>query len=444
MGKFKEIPGKHVLVDTMKIGVMHWAFPPVVGGVESHLIYLYEELARRGHGISILTAPHPEREDSAITWCKVISDEYMDLAKLQKMTPGVQRYVRVYEMMENFIIKESPEIIHAHNFHYFIPDHAECLDELSQKYGIPIVLTIHNYWEDDLCRHLLRDIRWSMIVAVSYHMKKPCLFDANMPPDMVEVHYHGVDLEKYCIRPDRESIKSRLNLIGRTVIFHPARACASKGTLHTIESISRLKEKYPNICLVVSGNGDSVDFENERPAFRQKVRELVEGLKVSDNIMFVSATGEEMPLYMNAADIVLYPTIMPQGEAFGIAPVEAMACGKPVIVTNSGGLVESTTHGINGLIVDSNPETLTDALVRQIEFIVNNPEVAEYMGLNGREIAIERFDSKKMALKMEDLYNRLMNASIVEKVNRMDTVIKPGPDRKSVDTGQYSTSFRVI
>ena len=70
-------------------------------------------------------------------------------------------------------------IIHAHNFHYFIPDHAECLDELSRKYSIPIVLTIHNYWEEDLCRHLMRDIKWDKIVAVSYHMKSPCIFDSN-------------------------------------------------------------------------------------------------------------------------------------------------------------------------------------------------------------------------------------------------------------------------
>ncbi|CAJ37226.1 glycosyltransferase family 4 protein [Methanocella arvoryzae] len=417
----------------MKISVMHWAFPPVVGGVESHLVYLYEELARRGHEISLLTAPHPERDDSSYDWIRITSDEYMSLEYLQKKAPVSGRYEKVYDMMERFILKENPEVIHAHNFHYFIPDHAECLDELAKKYGIPIVLTIHNYWEDDLCKHLMRDIKWDKIVAVSYFMKSPCIFHSMLPQDKVEVHYHGVDLNKYCVPTDKDAAKARFGLAGRKVIFHPARACKSKGTLHSIEAVSRLIEKYPDICLIVSGNGDSVDFENERPAFRTCINSMISDLKVGDNMLFVAASGEEMPLYMQAADVILYPTITPQGEAFGIAPVEGMACGKPVIVTRSGGLVESTQHSINGIVLDVS-ESLSEELARHIDHLLSNPDHAEYLGNNGRELALERFDSKKMALKMEDLYNRLVNASIVEKVDRMDTVIKPGAGNKGLGT----------
>lgn len=416
----------------MKIGVMHWAFPPVVGGVESHLIYLYKELASRGHEVSLLTAPHPKRDDSSFDWCKVISDEYMSLEYLQD-APEEGRYERVYDMIERFIVNETPDVIHAHNFHYFFPDHAECIDQLSKKYGIPIVLTIHNYWEEDLCRHLLRDIGWDKIVAVSYHMKLPCIFDAKVPAEKVEVHYHGVDLDKYCIHPDREELKSRFNLTGRKVIFHPARACKSKGTMHSVEAVSKLSEKYPDICLILSGNGDMIDFGNERPAFRASLSGLIESLKVSDNIMFVSASADEMPLYMNAADIILYPTIMPQGEAFGIAPVEAMACGKPVIVTRSGGLVESAQHGINGYILEPVEESLTGHLVEKIEHLLQNPETAKYLGCNGRELAMERFDSKKMALKAEDLYNRLINANIINRVNSMGKVLKTDTAEKSIN-----------
>jgi glycogen synthase len=105
----------------------------------------------------------------------------MSMDLLMNEPAGPARYEAVSQMMESFIMAEQPEVIHAHNFHYFVPDHAECLDELSQKYGIPTVLTVHNYWEDDLCRHLLRDINWDRIVAVSYHMKSPCIFDAKVP-----------------------------------------------------------------------------------------------------------------------------------------------------------------------------------------------------------------------------------------------------------------------
>jgi glycosyltransferase involved in cell wall biosynthesis len=379
-----------------------------------------------GHEISFLTAPHPMREDGNAGWCTIVSDGLMSIDRLLGMPAGPGRREKVCSMLEDFIRVESPDVIHAHNLHYFFPDHAESLGFLSRKYGVPIVLTIHNYWEDDLCRHLLRDVGWDMVVSVSYHLKRPCLFDAKLPPDKVEVHYHGIDLDMYKALENREALKERLGLAGRKVIFHPARMCEMKGTLHGIEAVSKLKEKYPDICLVLSGNGDTVDFENERPAFRAKVKRMLDDLKVSDNVHFVSIPADEMPVYMNAADIVIYPTILPQGEAFGIGPVEAMACCKPVIVTRSGGLPESTSHNINGLVVDDDPAALTENLAENIEYLLERPGLSCYLGSNGRAMAIERFDSRNMALKMEGLYNRLAIARMVE---------SPGPAGASFEAG---------
>ena len=396
---------------------MHWAFPPVVGGVESHLVYLYGELARMGHEVSFLTSPHPDRDEGDYPWCKIVSDDYMSI---RHCLGRAGRRMRVYRMMENFIAGEEPDIIHAHNLHYFVPDHALCLDALSKKHGIPLVLTIHNYWEDDLCRHLLRDVGWDRIVAVSYHLKRPCIFDAGIPPDKVEVHYHGVRLDRYRILGDREVIKERLGLKGRRVVLHPARACQSKGSLHSIMAAAMLREKYPDVCLLLTGNGDSVDFDNEREAFKSEAASLIERLGLEDSVRFIDARGDEMPLYMNSADVVVYPTILPQGEAFGIAPVEAMACGRPVIVTASGGLVESIRHGINGLVIERDPDTLAGRLSRCIGLLLGSPELAEYLGKNGREIAVERFDSRKMALKMERLYRMLAGGRATRNGVRVD------------------------
>jgi glycosyltransferase involved in cell wall biosynthesis len=398
--------------DTMKIGVVHWAFPPVVGGVESHLLYLYEELAGMGHDVSILTAPHAGRDERAYPWCSFVTDDHMSICYCLK-DAGVDRYERVYKMLERFIANEEPDIVHAHNLHYFVPDHAECLGLLSEKYGVPIVLTIHNYWENELCRHLLRDIPWDRIVAVSYHMKSPCIFDAGLAPEKVEVHYHGVRLDKYHMA-DKNEIKGRLGLSGRRIVFHPARACRSKGSLHSIMAAALLKEKYPDLCMILSGHGESVDFDAERDAFKADAARLIERLGVENNVRFIIATGDEMPLYMGASDVVVYPTIFEKGEAFGIAPVEAMACGRPVIVTDSGGLLESTSHGINGLIVSRDPDTLAVELAKSIDRLLADPGLSDYLGRNGREIAVERFDSRKMALRMEGLYGRLARARAPE------------------------------
>jgi glycosyltransferase involved in cell wall biosynthesis len=129
-----------------------------------------------------------------------------------------------------------------------------------------------------------------------------------------------------------------------------------------------------------------------------------------------------MPLYMGASDVVVYPTIFEKGEAFGIAPVEAMACGRPVIVTGRGGLLESTSHGINGLIVSRDTDTLAGELAESIDRLLADRDLAEYLGRNGREIAVERFDSRKMALRMEGLYGRLARARAPEMAERTDAI----------------------
>jgi len=237
---------------------------------------------------------------------------------------------------------------------------------------------------------------------------------------------------------NREAIKSKLGLGGRPVVFHPARACWSKGSLHGIMAAAKLAQKYPGICLILSGTGDSVDFDRERPSFQSEADLLVKKLKVENNVRFINATGDEMPVYMNAADVVIYPTVFPQGEAFGLAPVEAMACGRPVIVTDSGGLVESTCDDINGLVVDRNPDMLADTLASSIDRLLSDRDYAEYLGKNGREVAIERFDSKKMALKMEYLYHRLVNARIAQKIKRLSDIAKSGLGR--VSAAKCSTS----
>jgi len=206
----------------------------------------------------------------------------MSIGGLLDVPAGPERWESVYGMMEGYIRDFSPDVIHAHNLHYFFPDHAEALGVLSKKYGIPIVLTIHNYWEDDLCRHLLADIGWSMVVSVSYHLKKSCLFDARLPPDKVEVHYHGIDLGKYRASEDREALKEKLGLSGRKVIFHPARMCEMKGTLHSIEAVSRLKEntRTSGWCLAATGTRWT-SRTSARPS-RMKVHQMLNDLKVSD------------------------------------------------------------------------------------------------------------------------------------------------------------------
>jgi glycosyltransferase involved in cell wall biosynthesis len=99
------------------------------------------------------------------------------------------------------------------------------------------------------------------------------------------------------------------------------------------------------------------------------------------------------------SDIVLYPTS--GEEPFGLVPLEAMASGKPVIVTRSGGLIESVIDGVTGFVVPKEDDRM---LAGRLATLLNHPELAERMGRAGRSHVEEHFSRSRMATEVEALY----------------------------------------
>jgi len=93
-------------------------------------------------------------------------------------------------------------------------------------------------------------------------------------------------------------------------------------------------------------------------------------------------------------------------EAFGIVTIEAMACGKPAIGTNVGGIPETILEEVNGFLVEpKNSEEIAEKIVT----LVRNPELRKQMGARGRKIAEERFDIQKRIDKIVGSYSNLIS-----------------------------------
>ena len=93
-----------------------------------------------------------------------------------------------------------------------------------------------------------------------------------------------------------------------------------------------------------------------------------------------------MPELYARADVVVYPTI--GDEPFGLVPIEAMACGRPVVVTNSGGLIESVVEGRTGYVVDRGSVTM---LADAMETFAARPDIRREMGAAGRRHVLAHF-----------------------------------------------------
>jgi D-inositol-3-phosphate glycosyltransferase len=88
-------------------------------------------------------------------------------------------------------------------------------------------------------------------------------------------------------------------------------------------------------------------------------------------------------------DVVLYPTI--KDEPFGLVPIEAMACGRPVVASNCGGIVESVQSGVTGWLAAPGD---SEALAERIAALLNEPDEAAAMGLAGRRRVEEMFGAE--------------------------------------------------
>jgi glycosyltransferase involved in cell wall biosynthesis len=176
-----------------------------------------------------------------------------------------------------------------------------------------------------------------------------------------------------------------------------------KGVVYSVKAMKKITEEFPKAKLIITDTEDIVDWIRELKDYKKEVVSLIEELGLQDNIVTQPFPYKELPWVYNSCDIVIYPTI--GEEPFGLVPVEAMACGKPTVVTKSGGLVESVVDGETGYIIDKKNEK---TLATRIIGLLRDPSLAKSMGQKGRERAVNIFSRERMARETIDLYRKAM------------------------------------
>ncbi|MFH1858374.1 MAG: glycosyltransferase family 4 protein, partial [Candidatus Omnitrophota bacterium] len=180
----------------LRIAQLHWGFPPVIGGVETHLTMLLPEMVRQGHTVYLLTGATEELSG----WfdyqgVRLFRTPLMDLNWLYRRgLKGLEEGLR--EVFRNFFNQAKPDLIHVHNMHYFSELHARLLEEEAKRRKIPLVLTVHNVWDDLLFVDLTRNVKWNHIISVSHFIKRE-LIGIGVDDQRITVIHHGIDVERY-------------------------------------------------------------------------------------------------------------------------------------------------------------------------------------------------------------------------------------------------------
>jgi glycosyltransferase involved in cell wall biosynthesis len=383
------------------------------GGQNVHVAALAAGLARRGHAVTV----HTRRDDEALPDRVVTQDGY-DVAHV---AAGPARELPKDELLQHMpafarALRSSwaavpPDLVHAH---FWMSGLASVEAAASLMVPVPVVQTFHALGSVkrrhqgaadpsppervDLERGLCRDVA-HVVATCSDEVFE--LRRLGLPGDRVSVVPCGVDTSVFTPRGPvaPRSDRPRLLVLGRLV--------ERKGQ----DDALRALRAVPDAELVVVG-GPPADGIDADPEVR-RLRAIAAEEDLADRLVFTGSVARgDVPAWVRSADVVL---AVPWYEPFGITPLEAMACAKPVVATAVGGLVDTVVDGVTGdLVPPRDPDRLGSVLAA---LLADHERRAAY-GTAGLKRARARYRWSRVVADTQAVYRQVLTGRRLVEVAR--------------------------
>ncbi len=203
----------------------------------------------------------------------------------------------------------------------------------------------------------------------------------------------GIDLELFQPR-DRAESRRELGLDpAAPILLWVGRLEKLKGVDILIEALSQVE--VPGAQLLIVGGDDHA------AELKQELVEQAAAAGLADRVRFEGAVPHDaLPAYYSAADVCVMPSYY---ESFGLAAVEAMACGTPVVASRVGGLISTVTDGVTGYLI---PWRCPEPFAEKLEVLLRNPELRANFSRAARA-SVQKYRWSTVALAMTRLYDRL-------------------------------------
>lgn len=212
-----------------------------------------------------------------------------------------------------------------------------------------------------------------------------------------EVVPPAVDLSVFKPLP-RKSFRRRFGISPKKrIVFAVGRMVEKKGFRYLIEAIPLLNQK--DVVCVIGGTGPLQD----------DLKRLVRRLGLQEKVLFPGwIANNELPLWMNEADVIVVPSIVDRNrdtETLGIVAVEGIACGKPVIASRVGGLVDVVKHNFNGFLVkQKSPKELASKLA----LLLKDKRLCKKLSANARKHAEQNYSWNRTVDRTIEVYKELL------------------------------------
>jgi len=236
---------------------------------------------------------------------------------------------------------------------------------------------------------------------VSHFIKKE-LMGAGIDDRKITVVHHGVD--EHTFRPGLDSrriLERYPQLKNRPVVFHPARIGLAKGCDISVKAIGLVKQSHPDVILVLAGSKNIIDWGETQQKDIAYIVSLIKHFKLKKNVLIDVYSLEDMKELYAVSTVCVYPSSV--GEPFGLTMLESLASGKPIIVTDSGGMPEIVRDGINGYVI---PIRDFEVLASRIKQVIEDYKLRIRLGYTGRQMVESQYTKERVTKDLIAIYNK--------------------------------------
>jgi len=409
----------------MKIALVSKYFPPDIrGGGEISACYLAEALSEFAE-VHVVTSKDIHSNFSKFKVHPIIENRKLPGA-LNYVSRNEIFYYDTYRALDKFLKEKDIDVLHALNM-----DTVPGTIAAAKKFNIPSVITVNSQWLT--CPHgFMLKLKDASVCDGECNILKAteCYYYSDGAQKILGPLYYPLqmyvrrkisekadaivcvseNIKNYIVKlyPDKKIIAMPSDIIVskavetidelKSDLLYVGALGRYKGCEYLIEAMKYIVLELGNCRLRIVGDGPK----------RKEYELLSRSMGHEKNISFEGFVAHSrLQEYYASTKIVIFPSIVP--ETFGRIAAEAMAMGKPVIATRTGGVPEIVRNGENGIIVPpKNAKEIANAAI----YLLKNETVADRMGKNGQKYVEEKYAPSLIAKKHFNLYEELIHDSV--------------------------------
>lgn len=377
------------------------------GGQQRYITELARELARCGHLVDIFTRREHTGQQPVVLWRDNVRIIHLSAGPVHRLAPeDLLPHLDAFARCMARFIRRQPcryDILHAH---FFLSGIAA--EHIKNVLGIPFVITFHGLGQvrrkalgaadtfplerSGIEARLMHEA--ARIIATCPEERHDMQHLYGAPRQCISVVPGGFDPQELWPLPMRLA-RTRLGLPhAKFIVLQLGSIAASKGIGTTIDALALLRRRHAVDAMLVVAGGPA-----DHGAELARLRQLTCQLGVAEHVLFIGHQDRtELRYCYSAADVV---TSTAWFASCGLAPLEAMACARPVVATEIGGIGHTVIDGRTGfLVAPREPAALADRLAA----LQLHPGLARAMGDLGMQRAFESYTWRALARRTAALY----------------------------------------